>query len=371
MRTVQRHSFLFAILCLTGVACASPSAKSVSVLTDTGQDDGSTNRAAHVAAAPASLAIHDGGEAEPAVPAPKDLCLSVQTLDFPPSDKPSLAQRALAGGSASRVFYYGIGVPVDYAKARYAAFVELERGEGLVFGDTAILAMLYANGYGVKRDLGLAIKLACTLGHAQAEIDGRVMHLYGLKSTPEPQPFDVCDDITSGFMMGHCAGLEEERKNVDRGRRLETLTASWPEGHRAAFAALERAALPYWTTRVDNEVDLSGTARGALMTEEEAQLKQDFLEALQRFERGEFPTHGEQAFRAADAELNCVYKKALTSELFSTVTADGIRATEKKWLAYRDAWTTFAALRYPTIGKNAFKTWLSLERARQLRALLP
>jgi uncharacterized protein YecT (DUF1311 family) len=297
------------------------------------------------------------------------VCKAVEGADFPAGDLPSSEDKAkLKSGDAVR-FYYGIGTPADDVRARHAAFLERDQGDELVLGGSAILMMLYANGRGVQRNLSLAIKLACAVGEAPAEIEGRVAHLNSMKSSPGKQPFDFCDDVTSGFMMGHCRALEEERQKAVRQRALDGLVGGWPAADRKAFDALMHAFDAFVQARTGNEVDLSGTDRAAALIDAEAGMKQAFLERLKDAERGTLPALGPADHAAADAELNRVYAQALRSDLSgSTVTAAGIKATEKAWIRYRDAWVAFGAQRYPRLPAEAWKALLTRERIEQLRA---
>lgn len=77
------------------------------------------------------------------------------------------------------------------------------RSCAIASNDTAVLTMLYANGLGVKRDLALATRYACSTAAAMAETAYRVKHLSALG---EGQRFDSCDDITSGMMGGRLRG---------------------------------------------------------------------------------------------------------------------------------------------------------------------
>jgi hypothetical protein len=297
-------------------------------------------------------------------------CEGIGAAEFPARDKPTPAQRA-ATQHASRDYYYGIGIPVDYIKARHAAFAELERNEGFVFGGGSVLMMLYANGFGVTRDLELAIRLACAFEGAPAEIEGRVAHLKAMRDgAPRSERFDICDDITSGFMEGHCTSLAEDRKRVTRDRKLAALVADWPAPQRASFERLKQAAESFWTAHANHEVDLSGTRRGAAVVEEEASLRSAFLTALSKFEQGQLPSGSEAEYRSSESQLNRVYKDTLKKDLsFAEITPDGIRATERAWIPYRDAWLAFGAARYPSVHAEAWKTWLNLIRTRQLRGL--
>jgi hypothetical protein len=94
--------------------------------------------------------------------------------------------------------YYGIGEPVDDAKARACAYASK---------DYAVLSMLYANGRGVPRDIAVARKAVCDeRDAAPAEISGRLQHLARIEAGEEAAGgYDFCDDATSGLTTGWCS----------------------------------------------------------------------------------------------------------------------------------------------------------------------
>ena len=49
---------------------------------------------------------------------------------------------------------------------------------------------------------------------------------------------------------------------------------------------------------------------------------------------------------------------------------DGIRATQRLWLAYRDAWMNFGAVRYPSVTSETWAGLLTARRNVQLQDLL-
>jgi uncharacterized protein YecT (DUF1311 family) len=100
-------------------------------------------------------------------------------------------------------------------------------------------------------------------------------------------------------------------------------------------------------------------------------LKDAFLASLRAFETSALPAFTAADFRRADAELNAVYAKALKAGTTGTVTASGIRATERVWLGYREAWVRFGAIKYPSTAANSWRAWLTRERVTMLRALVP
>ena len=47
-------------------------------------------------------------------------------------------------------------------------------------------------------------------------------------------------------------------------------------------------------------------------------------------------------------------------------TADGMRETERLWLAYLVAWIQFARQKYPSVSADSWRTWLTQQRLEQL-----
>jgi hypothetical protein len=133
----------------------------------------------------------------------------------------------------AQALYYGRdgkGDGRDFAAARHCAY--RQRGTGAqiesqseVFGGSGVLMMLYANGQGVKRNPALAKRFACEFGGAPAEVDGRLRHIDEIARGGEPM--DICDDVTSGMMMGFCSSRGADFARFERDRRWQALQAAW------------------------------------------------------------------------------------------------------------------------------------------------
>jgi hypothetical protein len=104
--------------------------------------------------------------------------------------------------------------------------------------------------------------------------------------------------------------------------------------------------------------------------DEETRLREELLEDVRSFEAGKLPAG--LSYKTADAELNAVYSQIMKKKELhlGTVTKEGIRDTQIKWLAYRDAWAKFGTIRYPGVTADAWKAWATLRRVVQLKELL-
>jgi uncharacterized protein YecT (DUF1311 family) len=273
--------------------------------------------------------------------------------------------------------YSGIGTKVDFQAARKCAWSErLAQQAGLeprftaasVFGGSAMLAVIYANGNAVPQDIPLAKRLVCEASGAPAEIHIRLEHLDEIKSkSASSQPFKFCDDITSGFMEGFCAAYQSELADGKRTETLQALAMRLSQGQREAFDQLTKSEQAYALAHAKGEIDLSGTARAMYQIDAEDTLRDDFIAALQSFEAGRFPKGSVPSYRDADTKLNVVYRQSIANaeehkNEYGAIQPEGIRDTERAWLKYRDAWVTFAKLRYPSVGPEAWLILLTKDR---------
>ena len=310
----------------------------------------------------------------------QELCRQVRGVKVPEADKPDAATRKALKGCSSEALYYGMGVPADPIRARQCAFLELEAADSAdshqrVFSGRVMLMTIYANGVGAKRNLDIAIDQACHLSAAPYEHDGRVKHLAELKAKGwTGNTFSYCDDITSGFAQGVCSDHDARLAAQERTRHLDKLMEKWSAADRQAFTSLQKALDTFIETRGDNEVDLSGSARAAMVISDEEEHRADFTALLERLEQGKGPQASAEEFKAADAELNKVYqgvqKYPDEDVAWGTVTKAGIKKTQRAWLKYRDAWVAFARTRHPSITREALSFELTKQRIARLEYFL-
>lgn len=296
------------------------------------------------------------------------LCLQVKDVKPPQADLPS--SKPTGDGAkcnATDLYYDAKGNPKataeDWAKARECAYGN---------NNQDILMMLYANGRGVARNLKLAIRHACSLDAAPAEHEGRIHHLsLMLNGKIDETDFDLCDDITSGYMMGYCASIDAGQQDNARSARMTGFEAKLTADQKASYAAL-KAAHAAFTERVSNdETDMSGSGRAAFTIEAQQAEMDQFAKDLEAMMTGTAWKTKAGDFAAADAELNRVYQRAMKTPdddmTWGTVTKDGIRNTQRAWLKYRDAWVAFAQKRTPGLDSNSVKAELTRRRIEQLK----
>lgn len=293
--------------------------------------------------------------------------------------------------------YSGIGVEKDYAAARKCAWQErlaaqthrLDPPDGLTdfFGGSAMLAVLYANGEGVKRNIPLALRFACELEGTAAENNEWIDRLQGIGNDISNEgKLDFCEGRYGTFMLNVCDAYGAEIDDQHRKDTLNTLMAGWSEAQKSEFSRLAKAKDDYAlaiSTYAGNFPE-SLHVQYAISAGEKVQ--DTFVSDIEQFESGRLPSGTESDYKKADAELNQVYIETLAKseddaeellagnniELDKKMAANNpnyIRNIERAWLGYRDEWVEFARLRYPSIGKYAWLTFLTAKQTAVLRRI--
>jgi uncharacterized protein YecT (DUF1311 family) len=286
---------------------------------------------------------------------------------------------------ASYRSYRGIGRPVNYSEARACAWQERlaqkaalgqnqEEPTAWVVGGSLILADIYFNGAGVKRNIPLAMRFACEseVGMATlalpdiAKLDGAL---------PAHGPFEFCDYAATTFTMNFCGDYESEIGDDRRTRFYTSLKSAMTPEQKAAFNKLLAAQNAYVYAHA-SEVDQGGTIRGIRTLGSENILNDLFHTEVIHFERQKWPELSNDQIANADALLRRQYEKTIKQlrtrpkeeSYEGAVTADHLSSVEKTWETYRDAWVAFARLRYPA-DVSLIRAEITLDRYRLLKTI--
>jgi len=316
-------------------------------------------------------------------PDPNDPCTGYLNTPLPPEALTMPAPKAWPDCASIRS-YSGIGRKVDYVAARQCAWRErLAQQAGLeprytaesVFGGSAMLTVLYANGDGVDQNKPIAMRFAC---ESELEDRGRdaidslpdLAHVTGKK-------FVYCDEVSNTFEINFCAAYQDEITAQKRRDQLDALSNRWPQADKDAFAVLEKASEDYVDAHGRGETYMGGTIRDIRMDGVEEHQRDEFLAAIQKFEVGKFPAGAETDAQKTDADLNATYKQALAlaakqnfADDDGDIRPEGIQKAERAWLRYRDVWVAFAKVHYPKTNSSAWRTLLTRNRYWSLRATM-
>jgi uncharacterized protein YecT (DUF1311 family) len=295
-------------------------------------------------------------------------CLAVKQAKPPASELPA---RPPAGKCNPIDLYYDARAKdapraADWGRVRECAFAT---------HNETVLMMLYANGYGVRQDLALATRYACSLDQvAPAEMESRVAHLQ--QPSTSGKTFDFCDDITSGVSGAVCASMQERQRERGTTARLDRFAAALPPSAKAAFARLRKAQAMFAEASEGNENDMHGTGAAGFAIEARGRINAEFAHDVSAVAARREPTYGAGDHARLDAELNQAYRHIMelpskqdgSPERIgdSTMTRDGVRATQRAWLKYRDAWAEFLLAAGNPLDPVSFKALLTERRTKQL-----
>ncbi len=243
-------------------------------------------------------------------------------------------------------------VPYYEAKAAGGDFKDaLECAQRAQQAET--LAMLYANGHGVPRDLDRAIRAACEYRDVSAERDGMLEALFEMKAGESREEFDFCDHATSGHTSYRCSAYEADTTADADEAALEKARAGWSAAALAQWQKLEPVAEAFFDAEADAESFGSrfGTAHAALFQSAHTELRHAFTVMMTEaatFDPGSMKEAGRLAL--LDRELNAVYARVIRS-IDEPEEKKVTRDAERAWIRYRDATVAFfevaLAGRYP------------------------
>ena len=296
-------------------------------------------------------------------------CMKVARAAPPPADLPAPGTVASLQQCKAADLYYdtksmSAPKPDDWRQVRHCA---------VATNNSEVLMMLYQNGQGVVKAPPLAMKYACSIAAAPAEMAGRVEHLQKLAASGQGN-IDLCDDITSGYMMGVCSAIDARQKNRVRGQASGKATQAWPAAAQASYQKLEAASAKFADARAGKETDLSGTARAAMSIAARTAELELLAQDVKQYEAGKLPPAMTQAqAQALDKQLNVIYGKLMKQpkpDYAGAVEKEGIRDTQRLWLKYRDAWMEFGAVHYPSVTSHTWAAVLTARRNAQLQELL-
>ena len=304
------------------------------------------------------------GAGDPQYARSQALCRQLRDRQPPAADRPDARAAAGLRGCDAEALYYGIGVRRDPERARLCAFTQTPGHPAIEpFAGRAMLMTIYANGAGARRDVDVAIHLACGIaGLAPAEYDARVNHLARLRGAARRGPaFDYCDDIRGGLAEGLCSAHRAALARPRREAALRALIARWTPEEKAAFEPLRRAFEEFVAASAAGDL-ASASLRGRL----EQGLRDQFAEMLQRLSNGRAPRFTTGQFGTEDLQLNQAYRARLEDERqydAPGISVASLQNAQRAWLRYRDAFIAFARVKYPAVARDSLAAWITRNRS--------
>ncbi len=291
---------------------------------------------------------------------------------------PADANRFKSETLACTDYLYGInGQGKDFDLARRCC---LTRGDC-----HQTLAMIFANGWGVRRDYDAATYFLCKAeeGIAPAEVTGMLEHLAGMRTAKTPEDLDYCAAVTSGYGMQLCQQLDQDLAAPALEVRIAAVDKTLdPEG-RKALAALRKAADAF--AEADGarlaEDNRGGTIYPSVASAATQDTFNKFVAALESYAKVRAKTADAAAAKRADDQLNQAFGKARQTfekcdycQETETLRREVLRDAQRAWIAYRDAWKTLYQARWkgaapPAALDREIATVLTAARTEELLAI--
>lgn len=317
------------------------------------------------------------------------LCVAAQAVQQEVAPPPPACIAALSkpfdGGLDPRIepdcdsvaFYFGIGRDRDYEAAKSCALIErinhVEAKDGSPFPGAGILSMVYANGDGTPRDIDLAKRFVCENKEAAtSETAARLQLLDNIAKTPQTAGrYTLCAVATTTQTLGWCAALQLRVADGKRYDELVKIVDKLSPAGVEAFKKLQAAEADYETARSQKEIDLTGTARGVWVLQEQDRVRAQFVSDLKLFST---PNYSQPVTLATvDALVNKDYASVRLNgaRIFTgtTLTVAGVDETQAAWVKYRDAWRAYEGVVNPALSSDAVATQIERERLTQLHKL--
>jgi hypothetical protein len=239
--------------------------------------------------------------------------------------------------------------------------------------DALTLAMIYANGEGVTRNLPLARQFVCQDGDGVAIAPTDELLQQFEDAVKKDGRFDACQDGGGGFGRSfnyQCLGLQGEQALEEIPKREESILAGSSPELKASFKKLAAAYNDFqdaYSVLKATECE-GGTGCGPISENADLTIERTWLAALSAVQAGSPPcsTASAATFAQLDSDLNKQYKDELRDSYTDTsdeskAFASLVRAADRAWLKYRDAWVSYGHLRWPAVPADQWRAWQTKE----------
>ena len=191
------------------------------------------------------------------------------------------------------------------------------------------------------------------------------LYAYAVDRSGLATPLGTCEAVAVRARAA-CRTLRASVADARRTAALAEISKDFSGARLGAFARLVAAEGAFAHALGANEVDAAGDRAAAERAEKDA-----FLRRLQALLRGEAGVR--ESVAALDGALNDTYASVMAtpaSGAWGDVDKTGIRRTERAWLAYRDAFSAFAATLWGRDAAARVEAELTRRRTASLEAFL-
>lgn len=225
-----------------------------------------------------------------------------------------------------------------------------------------------------KPDPKLILQLVSRGGWAPAELEYAVEDVYKNWKSGTVKEFNICGFITSGGGMAFCASRADDQNEKDRNERLSDIRQKLNDKGRKLLDAAYASAVKFIDSKSSSEEGHGGSGRGAWIIGSQMEQKNAYLDLIEKVRLGHKPSP-KTSFVEADRKLNETYKKVMANlkkkaDDYNVPRVDDVRAVQRLWIPYRDATVKLFMAINPVVGEDAWKSWVTEVREKQLVEIL-
>lgn len=247
------------------------------------------------------------------------------------------------------------------------------------------LAMIFANGWGVRRDYDAATYFLCLSEGdvATYELWSMLEHVQNMRTAKDPEDLLYCHHAVSGAGQLYCAQLDNERNSTEWDQRIASIKSKLGAPASVQLDELVKSATAFAEAESDllTYSDRGGTGYAAEAVSDQNTLYAAFVSECEQFSKARADKAGSGAWKLADAALNKAYQQAMATPPKCYSCSDDskahaealntVREAQRAWIKYRDAWIVFYQARWkgsaePELLKMEIATALTLHRTDQL-----
>ncbi len=249
------------------------------------------------------------------------------------------------------------------------------------------LAIIFANGWGVRRDYDAAKYFICRASAtdefiAPAEQEHMLEHIEKMRTGATKDELTYCDNVTSGRGQFFCAQLEMARQSEREAPRVEAVKKVATPGAKPKLEALLNAAQKFAEEEggYEGEDSRGGTGYPAMVVDAERETYSAFVVSLEQYSKKRAPQTTAADASVADKLLNAHYKQLMMKMGACPTCADDggeegrkeLRKARRAWIRYRDAWAAYYAARWSgtapaDVLEREIRTVLTKKRVAQFR----
>ncbi|MEK9673424.1 MAG: lysozyme inhibitor LprI family protein [Rhodospirillaceae bacterium] len=227
-----------------------------------------------------------------------------------------------------------------------------------------------------KPNPALVLHLVCRGGEVPAETEGAVKAVHAKWKEGKLPSFNLCDYVTSGMGMNYCSSRAKAAENEKLDLKLSPLIDKIGRSAEGALRNAYKAATGFYEKKAAHEEGHGGTGYLTWQINSVSNHQNEFLALVERVSEGFVPEVAVD-FSTSDRHLNSAYQALLQqlnenpiSGFNYAINADGVRAAQRLWVPYRDAFVQLLADVSPAVSEKTWLTWLTEVRTEQLRRVI-